>query len=148
MLKPSEPVLAAAAATGLKTYVVDTSVLLSDPRAILRFAEHHVVLPIVVIAELEAKRHHPELGYFARTALRLLDDLRVDNGRLDEPVDVNEQGGTLHLELNHTNPERLPAGSRPASGWATMTPGSWRWPSTWPQRAMTSWWSARTFQCG
>ncbi|ROR54136.1 PhoH-like ATPase [Luteococcus japonicus] len=112
MLKPSEPVLAAAAATGLKTYVVDTSVLLSDPRAILRFAEHHVVLPIVVIAELEAKRHHPELGYFARTALRLLDDLRVDNGRLDEPVDVNEQGGTLHLELNHTNPERLPAGFR------------------------------------
>ncbi len=59
------------------TYVVDTSVLLSDPRAIHRFKEHEVVLPVVVITELEAKRHHPELGYFARTALRLLDDLRI-----------------------------------------------------------------------
>ena len=51
--------------------VLDTSVLLSDPRAMLRFAEHQVVLPVVVISELEAKRHHPELGYFARQALRL-----------------------------------------------------------------------------
>ena len=99
-------------ATGLKTYVVDTSVLLSDPRAMLRFAEHEVVLPIVVIAELEGKRHHPELGYFARTALRLLDDLRITNGRLDEPVQVNDEGGLLHIELNHTDPERLPAGFR------------------------------------
>ncbi|MGO4958499.1 PhoH family protein [Luteococcus sp. Sow4_B9] len=112
MLKPTEQALATHAGTTLKTYVVDTSVLLSDPRALLRFAEHHVVLPIVVIAELEAKRHHPELGYFARTALRLLDDLRLEHGRLDEPVAVNEQGGTLHIELNHTDPERLPAGFR------------------------------------
>ncbi|WP_446721059.1 PhoH family protein [Luteococcus sp. H138] len=113
VLKPSEQTLASSTtATGLKTYVVDTSVLLSDPRALVRFDEHHVVLPIVVIAELEAKRHHPELGYFARTALRLLDDLRLENGRLDEPVTVNERGGTLHIELNHTNPERLPAGFR------------------------------------
>ncbi|WP_420174325.1 PhoH family protein [Luteococcus sp. OSA5] len=113
MLKPSEQTLAQqAAGAALKTYVLDTSVLLSDPRALLRFAEHHVVLPIVVIAELEAKRHHPELGYFARTALRLLDDLRVDNGRLDEPVVVNDQHGTLHIELNHTDPARLPAGFR------------------------------------
>ena len=57
---------------GRLTYVLDTSVLLSDPRAMLRFAEHNVVLPIAVITELEAKRHHPELGYFARSALRLL----------------------------------------------------------------------------
>ena len=52
-----------------RTYVLDTSVLLSDPRAITRFKEHEVVLPVVVVTELEAKRHHPELGYFARTAL-------------------------------------------------------------------------------
>ena len=45
---------------GRRTYVVDTSVLLSDPKAMLRFAEHLVVLPIVVITELEGKRHHPE----------------------------------------------------------------------------------------
>ena len=45
-----------AEATGLRTYVVDTSVLLSDPRALLHFAEHEVVLPLVVVSELEAKR--------------------------------------------------------------------------------------------
>ncbi|GAA1377128.1 PhoH family protein [Luteococcus sanguinis] len=98
--------------TQAKTYVIDTSVLLSDPRAMLRFAEHEVVLPIVVIAELEGKRHHPELGYFARSALRLLDDLRIEHGRLDEPVPVNDAGGVLHIELNHTDPERLPHGFR------------------------------------
>ena len=54
----------------MRTYVLDTSVLLSDPRAILRFDEHAVVLPIVVITELEGKRHDPELGYFARSARR------------------------------------------------------------------------------
>ena len=78
-----------------KTYVLDTSVLLSDPRAMLRFAEHSVVLPVVVITELEGKRHHPELGYFARQALRLLDELRLAEGRLDHPVSVGDAGGTL-----------------------------------------------------
>lgn len=95
-----------------RTYVLDTSVLLSDPQALRRFAEHSVVVPIVVITELEAKRHHPELGYFARSALRDLDDLRVAFGRLDGPVPVNEAGGTLHIELNHSNPEVLPVGFR------------------------------------
>ena len=95
-----------------KTYVLDTSVLLSDPRAMLRFKEHEVVLPVVVVTELEGKRHHPELGYFARQALRLLDDLRVSEGRLDRPVVVGEQGGTLRVELNHTDPMALPAGFR------------------------------------
>ena len=66
-----------------RTYVIDTSVLLSDPQALRRFAEHDVVVPVVVISELEAKRHHAELGYFARTALRHFDDLRIRFGRLD-----------------------------------------------------------------
>ncbi|TYK49286.1 PhoH family protein [Actinomadura decatromicini] len=99
-----------------RTYVLDTSVLLADPGAVTRFAEHEVVLPIVVISELEAKRHHPELGYFARQALRLLDDLRVRHGRLDEPVSVEgpvgDQGGTLRVELNHSDPTVLPDGFR------------------------------------
>ena len=101
-----------AAPTTTKSYVVDTSVLLSDPRAVLRFAEHDVILPIVVITELEAKRHHPELGYFARTALRLLDDLRQANGRLDNLIRVNPEGGHLRVELNHTDIDRLPTGFR------------------------------------
>lgn len=62
------------------TYVLDTSVLLSDPLSLTRFAEHDVVLPIVVITELEAKRHHPDLGFFARQALRMLDELREIHG--------------------------------------------------------------------
>src|SRR5512144_505290 len=68
---------------GIRTYVLDTSVLLADPGALGRFDEHEVVLPVVVITELEGKRHHPELGYFARAALRSLDELRVLHGRLD-----------------------------------------------------------------
>ena len=92
-----------------RTYVLDTSVLLSDPHAIMRFDEHEVVLPAIVISELEGKRTHPELGYFARTALRLLDDLRVAAGRLDEPVPL-DSGGTLRVELNHSDASVLPSG--------------------------------------
>jgi PhoH-like ATPase len=95
-----------------RTYVLDTSVLLADPGALTRFAEHEVVLPVVVITELEGKRHHPELGFFARSALRALDDLRVVNGRLDEPVSIGTEGGTLRVELNHTDAASLPSGFR------------------------------------
>ena len=101
-----------ASTSGRRTYVIDTSVLLSDPHALRRFAEHDIVLPIVVITELEGKRHHAELGYFARVALRHLDDLRIEYGRLDAPVPVNDVGGTLHVELNHTDPALLPPGFR------------------------------------
>jgi PhoH-like ATPase len=92
-----------------RTYVLDTSVLLSDPRALFRFAEHHVVLPVVVISELEKKRHDPEIGFFARQALRHLDDLRSEHERLDFPIAVGE-GGTLRVELNHSNQAILPSG--------------------------------------
>ncbi|MFN3865910.1 MAG: PhoH family protein, partial [Demequina sp.] len=102
----------AATATELRTFVLDTSVLLSDPRALKRFAEHAVVLPVVVITELEAKRHHPELGYFARSALRMLDELRILHGKLDQPVPANEVGGTVRVELNHTDQNVLPSGFR------------------------------------
>jgi len=98
--------------TTVRTFVLDTSVLLSDPRALKRFAEHAVVLPVVVVTELEAKRHHPELGYFARSALRALDDLRVQHGTLSQPIPANEVGGTLRVELNHTDQEVLPSGFR------------------------------------
>jgi PhoH-like ATPase len=92
-----------------RTYVLDTSVLLADPGAMARFDEHEVVLPVVVVTELEAKRHHPELGYFARQALRLLDGYRIQFGRLDAPIPIGELGGTLRVELNHTDPAVLPA---------------------------------------
>jgi PhoH-like ATPase len=99
-------------ATKNRTYVLDTSVLLADPGALKRFAEHEVVLPVVVITELEGKRHHPELGFFARSALRMLDELRVEHGRLDAPVPVGDLGGTVRVELNHTDANSLPSGFR------------------------------------
>jgi PhoH-like ATPase len=97
---------------GALTYVLDTSVLLSDPLALTRFAEHDVVLPIVVVTELEAKRHHPELGYFARQALRLLDELREHHGNLSVPLPIGEEGGHVHVELNHGSDAALPDGFR------------------------------------
>ncbi|MFC4946987.1 PhoH family protein [Pseudonocardia sp. GCM10023141] len=102
----------APASENTRCYVLDTSVLLSDPWSLTRFDEHEVVLPLVVITELEGKRQHPELGWFARTALRQLDELRIQHGRLDSPVPIGSAGGTLHVELNHTDPEVLPAGFR------------------------------------
>jgi PhoH-like ATPase len=95
--------------TTVRTFVLDTSVLLSDPKALFRFAEHEVVLPIVVINELEKKRNDLEIGYFARKALRYLDQLRQEHERLDFPVEVGD-GGTLRVELNHIDPTILPTG--------------------------------------
>ncbi|MEZ0490910.1 PhoH family protein [Kineococcus sp. TBRC 1896] len=95
-----------------QTFVLDTSVLLSDPGALFRFAEHDVVLPLVVVSELQGKRHHPELGYFAREALRRLDDLRVEHGRLDAPMTIGDTGGTLRVELNHSDTTALPSSLR------------------------------------
>jgi PhoH-like ATPase len=92
-----------------RTYVLDTSVLLSDPQSLFRFAEHAVVIPVIVISELEKKRHDPEIGYFARQALRLLDDLRVKHERLDFPI-TTEGGGSIRVELNHSNQAVLPSG--------------------------------------
>lgn len=94
------------------TYVLDTSVLLSDPLSLTRFAEHDVVLPIVVITELEAKRHHPDLGFFARQALRMLDELREIHGDLSKPLPIGDEGGHIHVELNHQNTGSLPVGFR------------------------------------
>ena len=97
-----------------KSYVLDTSVLLSDPKAILRFAEHEVIVPVVVISELEKKRHDAELGYYARAALRLLDEMRTTHGALNQPIPLNDQGGHLLVELNHISLEVLPHGFRGA----------------------------------
>jgi PhoH-like ATPase len=101
-----------AGASARRTYVLDTSVLLADPAALGRFAEHSIVLPVVVVIELEAKRHHPELGFFARQALRHLDDLRIKFGRLDAELPIGDEGGTVRVELNHTDGNGLPGGFR------------------------------------
>jgi PhoH-like ATPase len=90
------------------TYVLDTSVLLADPGALFRFEENHVVLPLVVLTELEAKRHHPELGWAARQTLRQLEELRVRHGTIHNPVPINPHGGTVRVELNHVDAPGMP----------------------------------------
>jgi len=95
-----------------RVFVLDTSVLLSDPAAFRRFTDHEVIIPLVVISELEGKRHHPELGWFARQSLRMLDELRIKFGRLDQPVLCNDEGGTVRVELNHADQSALPHGFR------------------------------------
>ena len=112
-------------------YVLDTSVLLSDPAAFRRFAEHEVVLPLVVITELEGKRHHPELGWFARQSLRMLDELRIKHGRLDQPVPV-QRPRAARCASSSTTPTTVCC--RPASATSPTTRGSSRWPSTSPAK--------------
>jgi len=104
-----QPTADSSTSVAQRTYVLDTSVLLSDPRALFRFAEHAVVLPVVVVSELESKRNDPEIGYFARQALRLLDELRIEHERLDFPIAIGE-GGSFRVELNHSNQSVLPSG--------------------------------------
>jgi PhoH-like ATPase len=91
-----------------RTYVLDTSVLLADPTSLGRFEEHDVVLPVVVLTELESKRHHPEMGWAARQALRALEAQRLEFGSVVEPTVINEHGGTVRVELNHQDPSALP----------------------------------------
>lgn len=93
----------------MRTYVIDTSVLLADPGALAKFEEHEVVVPLVVLTELEAKRLHPELGWSARESLRFLERLRLEHGTLTEPIPVNGVGGTVRVELNHIDMSSLPA---------------------------------------
>src|SRR5699024_3813395 len=92
-----------------RVYVVDTSVLLADPRALTRFAEHQVVLPVAVVSELEGKRDAPGRGWAARQALRSLEELRVTHESLTEPIEVNDAGGTVRVELNRADLSALPA---------------------------------------
>lgn len=83
-----------------RTVVLDTSVLLHDPRAPLSFPGATVVIPAAVVEELDGKKHHPdERGTKARAAARLLDQLR-SQGRLDAGVEA-PGGGLVRVELNH-----------------------------------------------
>ncbi len=92
------------------TYVIDTCVLLADPASLLRFDEHQVVLPLVVVEELDRKKTRlDEVGANARTAIRLLEDLGASRaGGLRDPVSL-PGGGSLRIELNGISSERLPA---------------------------------------
>lgn len=89
--------------------MIDTCVLLADPSAIFRFDEHDVVLPLVVIEELDRKKTlMDEVGSNARRAIRLLEECGASEaGGLSQPVAL-PSGGTLRIELNGVNSRRLP----------------------------------------
>lgn len=82
---------------GKITYVIDTSVLLSDPKALSKFEEHEVIVPLVVVTELEKKRTDFDLGYFSRNALRILEQLRIDNNGLSARIKT-DAGGTILID--------------------------------------------------
>jgi len=90
-----------------KIFVLDTNVLLHDPRAIFSFQDNDVVIPIVVIEELDKfKKGIDEMGRNARQVSRILDGYRTQ-GKLSQGVKL-EGGGNLRVELNHQSPQHLP----------------------------------------
>ena len=98
------------------TYVLDTCVLLADPNSLLRFDEHDVVLPLVVVEELDRKKTRlDEVGTNARGAIRLLEDLGASTrGGMREAVQL-PGGGSLRIELNGIASDKLPAVLDPTS---------------------------------
>ncbi|MFS0727590.1 PhoH family protein [Paenibacillus sp. 1P07SE] len=89
-----------------KIFVLDTNVLLHDPQAIYAFEENEVVIPAVVLEEIDSKKRlADELGRNARLVSRLLDSLR-EQGHLHEGI-LLERGGLLKVELNHRSFARV-----------------------------------------
>ncbi|MDN3014898.1 PhoH family protein [Paenibacillus sp. BSR1-1] len=83
-----------------KIYVLDTNVLLQDPYSIFSFEDNEVVIPAVVLEEVDSKkRYMDEVGRNARHVSRLIDGLRA-SGKLHEKIPL-ENGGSIRIELNH-----------------------------------------------
>lgn len=92
-----------------KTYVLDTCVLLADPHALHRFDEHDVVLPLVVIEELDRKKTAlDDVGRNARLALRTIEELRAASGSGLREAFRLPSGGTLRIESNHVDVDLPP----------------------------------------
>ncbi len=92
-----------------KIFIIDTNVLLHDPRAILKFQDNDVVIPLIAIEEMDNQKRRPdEVGRNARRVAKLIDDLR-HQGKIFEGIHL-EGGGTLKVELNHQKVEGLSGG--------------------------------------
>jgi PhoH-like ATPase len=82
-----------------KNYVLDTNVLLHDPRAIFQFQDNNVIIPIYVLEEVDRfKKELSERGRNARAISRYLDGFRAEKGKLAAGVDL-ERGGTLRVAM-------------------------------------------------
>jgi PhoH-like ATPase len=82
----------------MKHFVLDTNVLIHDPRAIFQFADNEVVIPIFVLEEVDQfKKEASERGRNAREVARMLDALREKGGRLSDGVPLPDSGGRLRV---------------------------------------------------
>ena len=90
----------AAGASSRTRCVVDTSVLIADPHCLVSFGDAALVIPLTVVEELDSLKTRPDdVGRAARTALRAIEDLRIQHGgSLAEPVSVG--AGTVQIEIN------------------------------------------------
>lgn len=104
-----------------KTRILDTSVLLSTGKeGLFSYPEDNIVLPLIVVKELESKRNDPDLGLPARDVLRCLEALRTDSDTsLADGVPLST-GGTLRIETNHVDTSGLPKSIRDDSSHDTL----------------------------
>ena len=92
----------------IKHYVLDTNVLLHSPHALFAFSEHTIVIPEVVLEELDRFKSEPnDRGANSREVSRIIDQLRT-RGNLVEGVSLNEEGGILRIALNHLDTSMPP----------------------------------------
>lgn len=90
-----------------KAFILDTNVLLHDPMAIFKFEDNDVIIPLVVIEEMdEQKKRHDEVGRNARKVAKLIDALRLE-GKIYEGITL-QSGGVLKVEINHQFLEKIP----------------------------------------
>ena len=83
-----------------KVFILDTNVLLHDSKSILAFKDNEVVIPLVVLDELDKiKSGQDEKARNARMVIRTLDSMR-GQGNLSQGV-ATPDGGTIRVELNH-----------------------------------------------
>src|SRR3989344_5528081 len=82
-----------------KAFVLDTNVLLFDPQALFKFGNNDIVIPMVVVEEIDRfKREMSENGRHARQFSRLIDDMRKEGGQISKGVKL-PNGGTLSVEM-------------------------------------------------
>ncbi len=93
----------------IKSYVLDTNVLVHDPRCFYNFKDNNVIIPIMVIEELDSlKKRDGMIGFHARNAAREINRLR-EYGSLSEGIRLPE-GGMVKIELDHMDELILPDG--------------------------------------
>lgn len=83
-----------------KIYILDTNVLLHDPRSLFAFQDNELVIPLVVLDELDKKKQgHDETAKHARMVIRSLDKMRLE-GSIHKGVKTPGDG-LVRVELNH-----------------------------------------------